>query len=122
MKLLLSILLSFSAAALDAVCAWWALRGSSSAVPVLTAIGTHAFVCALAAAALLLDAPPSATRARGWFFVFCYALAFFVPVAGPIGLQLVVRYGLAAKPRSADDPSAGARRRRQSGVSRPSSR
>ena len=104
MKLLLSILLSFSAAALDAACAWWALRGASSVVPVLTAIVAHTLVSVLAAAALQLDAPRSAARSRGWFFVFCQSLAFFVPVAGPIGLQFVVRYGVAAKPREADDP------------------
>jgi polysaccharide biosynthesis protein PelE len=60
-------------------------------------------VSVLAAAALQLDAPPSAVRARGSFFVFCHALAFFVPVAGPLGLQLVVRYGLAAKAKDAGD-------------------
>jgi polysaccharide biosynthesis protein PelE len=104
MKLLLSILLSFSASALDVACVGWAMEGATSGGRVLAAISAHVGVAAIAAAALLLSPPRSATRQPGWYAIFSFALAFFVPVAGPIGLQFVVRAGLGAKPREADDP------------------
>ncbi len=104
MKLLSSILLSFSAAALDAVCAGYALRVGSSLWFVLTAVAAHSVVCILAAFAVAIGAPKSAARSPEWFFVFAYVLAFFVPVIGPIGLQFVVRQGLGARARDADDP------------------
>lgn len=104
MKLLSSILLSFSAAALDVACVGYALRVGSSLWFVLAAVAGHSVVSILAALAVAIEPPKSALRSREWFFVFAYVLAFFVPVIGALGLQLVVRQGLNAKPRGADDP------------------
>lgn len=104
MKLLLSILLSFSAFVLDLACFGWAMQSATSGTLVLAAVGAHACVSVIAAAALFLSPPPSASLQPAWYAVFALSIAFFVPVAGPLGLQFVARNGLGAKRRDAADP------------------
>jgi polysaccharide biosynthesis protein PelE len=103
MKLLFSILASFVATVLD-VGALFFLLHDLDLVIVAIAIGLHTIAAVLAAAAVQVGAPRNAAAARGWFAAFAFVLAMFVPLVGPVGLQIMVRAGLAAKRRDEEDP------------------
>ena len=105
MKPLLSILLSFSACVCDALIVAALLRAPEPPNFVLGAIASHWVVAIIGAGAVAFVAPPpSAARSRGWFFVVAFVVAWFVPVLGPLGLQLVASVGLTAKPKDGGDP------------------
>jgi polysaccharide biosynthesis protein PelE len=104
MKLLFSIPASFVATVLDFGALFFMLHDGSDPVMVAFAIGLHAIAAVLAAAAVQVGAPRNAAASRAWFAAFAFVLALFVPFVGPLGLQIVVRAGLAAKRRDEDDP------------------
>jgi hypothetical protein len=104
MKALWKSLSSCSAALLDAGCVAAALMMPMDAMRVLAVVAAHLLFSAAAAASLLIAPPAPARRALRAYFVLCFALSFFVPVMGALGLLLASLVGWSPRKDELKDP------------------